>query len=503
MSVGDVEVTLVDGGSNILVPGETVQVVIGVASGGSAPLNTVVATQDPNTIQTNFGYGQLPEYAALCALGGGTVLCLQATLVTKGTAAGVVATPGNTSTSVVTTTLNGTTGAFDDYYVKVLVAGGGTIGTAGCQIQVSLDAGRNYGPTINLGTATTYAIPNTGITLNFGAGTLVAGDSYTFGTTGPATNTAGIQSALNALLASPYSIVGWSSMHILGNWTGAQAATIETYLDTFATPQNAVFTRAMLTARDASPNSKWGGSGETETAWLTAIENDYSALSAKRIDAAGGHYNIPSAYANPAAGAPAYRRPGQWAAAVRQVQIPPQRHSGRVRDGALANIVVDPTNDPKDGFIYHDDRLNPSLDGARFTSFCTRKKRPGWFVVNPNLMSPLGSDFSILPLGNVADVACDIVIEVGGDLVNEDTQLNTNGTIDEKEAQFIESQFNQALFDNMTAHSMISKATAVVNRTWDVQSNKSLPVTVRIFARGYIFNVPVTVGFGNAATAGG
>lgn len=497
--VGEVQITVIDNATNISVPLPNLQAVIGCASGGTAAVATVVATASAQTLQSNFGYGQLPEYAALAVLNGATVLALRASTVTTGTASGVWTPLTNTGTSALTVTLDGTTGAFDDYYVIAKVVTGGTRGTAGVQFQVSLDAGRNYGPVINLGIATSYVIPNTGVTLNFGAGTFVAGDLYEFSTTGPQTNTAGVQSCLNALLASAYALTGWGSMHILGSWNGAQATTIETYLDTFAT--NYVFTRAMVSNRDTSPASKWGGSAETESAWMTQVQNDTQALSAKRIDMAAGHYNTPSAYANAAAGAPAYRRPGQWSAAVRQTQIPPQRHQGRVRDGSLAQIVVNPSSDPSDGFVYHDERVNPGLDASRFTSFCTRKGRPGFFVVNPNLMSPLGSDFTLLPLGNVMDVACDIVHTKGLDFVNADIRLNANGTIYENEARYIESQIQSALIIAMLSQSMISGATVVVNRSTNVSALKQVNFDVTINARGYILKEVVTIGFNNPLTA--
>ena len=53
-----------------------------------------------------------------------------------------------------------TVGAFDDYFVVFKTIVGGTRGVAGVLFQVSLDAGRNFGPQIPLGTAVTYAIPN-------------------------------------------------------------------------------------------------------------------------------------------------------------------------------------------------------------------------------------------------------------------------------------------------------------------------------------------------------
>jgi hypothetical protein len=495
MPTGDVQITIQDSGAgSVVVPQSSVQVVIGCSSAGTA--NQVVATRSLATLQSQFGYGPLPEAAALAALAGGTVLAVKAATATAGTVSTVTTTGGGTSVVTVSGSPN------DDYQVQMSVLTGGTIGTSGITFKLSLDAGRNFGPVIALGTANSYAIPNTGLTLNFGAGTMLAGQYSRFSATAPTWNTAGIQAALNALQASPYAVSGWGSMHIVGVCSGANASTIDGYLSTLASGY--VFTRALVGARDAAMPTAWGGSGETESAWANALSSDYSATSAKRICASAGHYNMPSAYPNPAAGTPRYRRSLSWALAARQVRIPPQRHSGRVKDGPLSEIVVDPISDPTDGFIYHDERINPSLDAARFHTARTRVGlTQAFYSVNPNLMSPAGSDFSILPLGNVMDVACGIVHTVGQQQINSDVRLNANGTIFENDAIAIEVAILSALNAAMTSQGMISSATVSVDRTTNVQTTKAVAITVVIVSRGYILQENVSIGFSNPARAGG
>jgi len=502
MSSGDVFITIADNaGAQIQVPQSSVQVVIGVSSAGTT--NTVVATRSPATLQSTFGYGPLVEAASYACNAGGLVLAIRVPTVTLGTASTVTFT--GTGTSVITKTLDGTQGAFDTYYLKFKVIAGGTIGTAGITFQISLDAGRTYGPILSLGAANTYVIPNTGITLNFAAGTLVAGDTATIGTVEPKWNTSGIQAALNALNASQYAVTGWGSMHIVGTSSGSDASAIEGYLDTLATGY--VFTRAFLSARDASPPAAYGGTGETDSAWGTAIQTDYSSVNAKRLCVGAGYYNMASSYTNTAAGTPRYRRPIAWAAAARAVKVPPQRHIGRVKDGALSQIFVDAANDPLDGFVYHDERVNPGLDyitagtGGRFMSVRSRTGLPGIYVSNPVLMGSLPTQFTILPLGSVMDIACSIVHTVGQQDINSDVRCNPSGTIYETAAQQIESTLLEALNDQMTAPGMISSATVVVDRTNNVLTTSQVNVTVTITARGYIFSENVTIAFANSLAA--
>ena len=389
--------------------------------------------------------------------------------------------------------------------------------TSGITYKVSYDAGRNFGPTTALSTASSINLPELGITLmltHAGSGDkLYTGDVFIFSTVGmtaSASNASpnhGLAQCILAAAASVYSAQGWGSTHIIGELSEANAATL--VADTTGTVDTLpgtyyVFTRALLSARDVSPPAIWGGTGESETTWMTdgsvGVVNTFAALSAKRACVGAGHYNIQSSIAG-TAGAPAFRRPGMWAEAVRQLLIPPQRHSGRVKDGALGSIVQDPANDPLDGFVYHDERVNPGLDAARFCSFRTRKGRPGVFVANPNMMSPAGSYFTILPLGNVMDVACDIVHQVGESEINDDIRLNSNGTIVEKDARVLEGLFGQALKDQMLANSMISGYSVLVDRSKNVATTSEVDVAVTITARGYILSETITISYATASGA--
>lgn len=505
MTTGDVELTILDGGGGtVVVPSASVCVVIGTCSGGTAA--QVVPSRDPNTLKTAVGTGPAVEAASMIIGRGGTVLFMKAATITAG-AAGVV-TAFATGSSVVTVT-----GApYDSYFAKFLVVKGGTIGTTGITFRLSLNGGRNYGPEIALGTATSYAVTGTNMTLAFAAGTMVATESVTFATQEPLTSAASVQTCLVALEASPYAVTGWGAMLIVGGtlfgtaadgtfgWTGADASTIEGYLDTMVTTKT--FPRAILNARDNKiPSALWGGAGETDAVWSAAIALDYAAVSAKRICAVAGNYNMPGQYPIAAAGLPRYRRPGAWALAARQVAIQPQTHAGRVSDGAIATIVVDPTNDPNDGFNYHDELNAPALDVARFTSFRKRKGRPGFFVVNPNLMSPAGSVFTILPLGNVMDIGCTLLHQGMEANINADVRLNDNGTIDEIAAQGIETVMRGVLRDNMLAKSRISNFAFSIDRTNNVRTTSVVNFSATLFSRGYILEIDGTVGFGN--TTGG
>lgn len=397
-------------------------------------------------------------------------------------------------TSIVTIT-----GApYDAYLGKIVFTSGGTRGTAGIRFKLSLDAGRTYGPEIALGTASTYAITGTGITIAFGAGTILAGETVTFGCVEPLTSVASVQACLVALEASPYAVTGWGSMRIVGPRSGADAASIQGYLDTMVATKT--FPRAILELRDNALPSAYGGAGENDPTWTAALGLDVSALSAKRVCAVAGNYNMNSMFPIPAAGTPRMRRNLAYALACRQAAIKPQTHAGRVSDGSLAQIIVDPTNDPKDGFNYHDDyNAGFSLKTSRITGARKRKGKPGYFITDPLLMSPPGSVFTLLPLGNVMDIGCSLVYQTGDENINSDVQLNPNGTIDEKAAQAIEIVVRRVLKTQMFDKSMISGFSYTIDRTNNVQATSEVNFACTLFARGYILQLNGTIGYGQAA----
>jgi hypothetical protein len=490
MPTGEVQISIIDSGASVVVPQNKVQLVMGCCSSGTA--SQIIATTSPATLTQNLGYGPLVEAASLTCLAGGIVLAVKVPTVTAGTVSGVVQTYTSSTTTI---TVSGV--PYDDSYWVVKSVQTGVIGTYSAlanqvQIQISADAGRNFSATITLGTATAYAIPNTGLTLNFSnSSTFAAGDYVKFYSAAPVWNTAGVQAALQAYQQSQYAIAQVGSMHLVGPCGGATASTLETYMDTLATGY--LFGRLIVSARDAGAPTAYNGTGEAEQSWMSSISNDYASVSARRICANAAYWNMPTGIVNPVLGAPAYRRSLAWSLAARQVTIPPQRHAGRVRDGSLPQIAINASADPLDGFIYHDERINPGLDAARFCTSVTRIGKQGVFIKNPNLMSPSGSQFTLLPLGNVMDIACSIVHQGGEDYIDDDVRTNPNGTIYTNDAQAIQAQIGADLQVQMVGTGEIVAASVVVNPTWNVASTSIVQMTVNITAKSYVLEEDISI----------
>lgn len=106
---------------------------------------------------------------------------------------------GVTGTSAISVA-PGSAGVLEETEGKITVTKGGTIGTDQIAFELSLNGGRSNVP-VRLGTASSYTIPYVGAVVSFGAGTLVAGDVFTWVTTAPRWDSAGVTAARAALAA--------------------------------------------------------------------------------------------------------------------------------------------------------------------------------------------------------------------------------------------------------------------------------------------------------------
>ena len=79
-------------------------------------------------------------------------------------------------------------GAFD--IVAKVTAAATSLTALTAAVKFSLDGGRHYGAPVGIPSSGVYAIPNTGVTVTFGSGTFVVGDTFQVKTAPPAFSTA-------------------------------------------------------------------------------------------------------------------------------------------------------------------------------------------------------------------------------------------------------------------------------------------------------------------------
>lgn len=181
----------------------------------------------------------------------------------------------------------GASGPLEEVDATFEVTTGGTIGTNGIVGTLSMDGGRTE-KTIRLGEAASYVVPYLGITLNFGAGTLVAGDVFKFRTTAPMWDSTGLQDARTALagqqkLARSWLVIGDLPNSTFGGYVVTQVNAYETAHDRFVFARSGVKDRLPLpiaskdkVTMSGSPTltfAEVGATGDTVTrsagSWIT------------------------------------------------------------------------------------------------------------------------------------------------------------------------------------------------------------------------------------------
>lgn len=171
-------------------------------------------------------------------------------IITPG-AIGRVNTSGNTGSSAVSAVAGGS-GVLGEHSGSVKVLNGGTVGTDQIVLEVSADGGRST-RTVRLSTATSYTIPDIGVTLNFTVGTLNTGETVlTWFGSGPLSDATSRGTARQNLGAGTQAIR--SILYIGDVATGPEAQGILDDLNTYET-SNERFVYGRVSVKDRLPYS--------------------------------------------------------------------------------------------------------------------------------------------------------------------------------------------------------------------------------------------------------
>lgn len=467
--------------------------VVGTSSSGVA--NTPYVSPVPGNFVSNFGYGPGPQLAALVAnQSGNPVVFIKAATSTPGSNTAV--SHNGTGTSVMS--ISGT--ANDNYYLIVTPTVAGTIGTAannGPAFTVSVDGGNTIYATVTLGTASSYVISNTGLTLSFAAGTLVVGDTYTSVCTAPLWSTTTVTSAITSLIGQTGYTV--EDIYVTGPAAASDATSINSNVTSLF--NKSIYTNAVLETRDAT----WGGtSNENEAQWMQSIQTDYLNFAATngQVAVAAGYYPCVSPVDSTQ-----MRRPLSWFAAGRDADVAISVDLGRTADGPLQPMVVpsSPQYFPSqtlnpNPFILHNESQNAGLDGARFISAFTINGLQGFFIVNPNTMAQSGSDLNLLQLRHVLNEMTNICYQFFALELSSSVRVSsTTGYILPQDANSIEQRCNANINTRLVSTGDVSAASIAVTRNNNILSTHQLLVTGTIVPLAYLKAISITLQFNNPA----
>jgi hypothetical protein len=478
-----------------------VSVVVGACSTGSA--NTPVLTSSAATIAATFGFGPAVELASdICSIGQNVMLIRAA----QNAAGKVQAAPLHVGSGNGAIAISGTPN--DDYQFQVTVLTAGTIGAASTVVvALSLDAGRSTFQTVLMGSATTITPPggpssyNTGLTLTL-SGTFVAGDTYLWYCCAPQCGAANVASALATIVTNPTviqyvfvtdltggSTTAGTPIDNPGSGIGGTVAGLDANCTTLFGQKR--FIRLLAAGSDVFLG---GASTETELQWITRMTTDAAANSSLRVGVSAGHYNTISSVTQSQ-----IRRPLLWQAAKKLAGNAIQVDLGRVSDGSIPSLTLPSA---KDAYVYHDESVNPGLDGARYLTAWSIIGRPGLYIKNGNLMAPPGSDFHWIQIGAVVDAACVAWYNYAAPLQGSSVRVNPKtGFILEADARKIEIGGQAAESDAIITPGAVSSTTVTLSRTDNILSTSTINATIAIVPLGYVKAIVTTVQLVNPAIA--
>lgn len=445
---------------------------IAASRGGNLALNTPAMYTDWSTAHTDAGDGPLPELAAYQL----DVTGLPFILVRVQGSAGIYGAFAQTKqgTSVPS---SGATEPVDSFDVLVVYPVGGTIGADdGKTYRVSLTGDPNdLGPAIALGTANSLVIPSTGITVQLGAGTVVAGDQFEFTTTGPRVLQGDLAAALAALAASD---LPWEAVLIDGDANDTMIAAVDVFIRGL---------EAVGEYKVGALNTRYKNiaASESEQAYAASLAQLRAVSSSTRITLASDASDVISPIRNIF-----MRRPAQLGVTAREMSVDFAQMASVPGDGPLADVrITTPSGAPK----YHNEQKNPGLDDMGFSTLRTIPRRSGAYNTLTRLWSALGSDWVFWPHARVMNLAKSIAWDKLsaqtsiGVHVRPNPQTPTVKNITEADAQKIEGLV-QAQYDTDIVGKRASSASFALSRSDNLASNgpQTLTFTIQVGALRYV-----------------
>jgi hypothetical protein len=491
MALPGITNTILDGGLGVTEPASARPHVVGPCASG--PLNTPTLISNQTQLKSTFGtHGPLVDCVGyILDNAGGPVLATRtadsvaATYDGGTTDTAVASTGGGTDNEIVTTVA--TSEPKLDADVVVTITQGGA--RSSMKFTYSLDGGRSQ--SVETAGATTVALGDTGITLEFEAGAVnpyVAGATYAVEARAAMYNSADLVTAFDAIELSP---LKYDFLVFAGRAASATAAatlfsTIGTQLTAFR-GMDQYYRALMSCGEDSAANA------------LSA----FGALVHDRVARLHGTFNA----------APVFGVPGRAAPALPLHYFAAARAAGNVMSTDLAQTFGAESVGPIPGALaidHNEYTQNAGLDAAKIGTARTYANLEGFYLTNVWLASPTGSDFEYWQHGRMIDEACKIVSARHAELISSNVVVKADGTgaLTEFAAQAIEKKVQRSLdaaigsalrgigpttVDGSTGH--VSDQRYQVDRTANVLSTKTLQATVTLVPRGYLKNLTATLSY--------
>lgn len=131
-----------------------------------------------------------------------------------------------------------------------------------------------------------------------------------------------------------------------------------------------------------------------------------------------------------------------------------------------------------------------TLHDAGFLTFHKRAGVSGYFFGRDNMCST--DDFNILVHGRVIDKAQRIAAVSMTPYVEDNVRINSDGTINENDAKYLESVVKTAIQSKMSGQ--ISDVKVIIDTTQNIVESSTLAVQVSVLPLGYLTWITITLG---------
>jgi hypothetical protein len=474
MTLPRLTITQVDNALGATSPATRNLAIVACSESGTAA--TPKAYTRASMVLAAFGQGALTEGASRAINRHGlTVVCVKAAQAT----AGSIGTLAKTISGTCVPTAAGGAAPLDAYEVVITVVMGGTVGVTGMTWTYSLDGGRTTSAAQSQGTGTTLTVPNSGVSFTLGAGTLVAGDTWTCPTVAPAFDATTLGAALDALATTA---TPWDGVLVLGDLTGALSDTIDGKLASMAT---------------AGKYHWWCGgfrnatTGESDATYQAAFGTAFNAKSSIYGGVSANEHWFTSDVSGRV-----YKRQAIFSVAPFAQSQSEEIDPADIDLGALPGAQI---RDSDGNVLFHDEAVQPGLDDLRAITLRTWDTAAA-YVGNFRLLSPAGSDFQFLPHRRVMNIALNESRSFLIRRLSKPTRVNkTTGFILESDRQRIEDGLTIRLRSRLSGKGKASDAYCVVSGDDNLLSGDPLTVQVFVTSLAYPKTISVSVGFVNPA----
>jgi hypothetical protein len=474
-------ITVVDPGIPLAQVGPQIPLKTGCCNGGSAVVNTLYQINGIALVRSVLGYGPLAEDVALTLQKNGGPVNFVVHNVT-GTALSSHAMTQEVGSGQAPT-ISGT--PYDRYGLTIVVVVGGAVATA--TFKYSLDnwaetdsAAANVSPTwSNIHTtASTFVIPGTGLTINFGSGTYVAGDTFFLATVPGEVTTTDLGTVITLLEASPtLPISTWQICGTQVVYTTAATLAAAFQADLVALTNSYRFPRGLIDI----------GSGDTEA----NVYTEAASWTGSRVCPCYGYELVNSAL-------PFEGYTARKVSCVSSI--------GTAADGALISTDLSATAAvgarSEVLAIYYDGFQNQALDSVQISTMRTWTGMPGFYIAGAKLKCAFGSDFTDLQYGRVMDAACLTTYQAQFIYQSANFRATGTGTINPFDASNVEKnvqgQLNDVLIAPSNATGTPGHVSAVVydiDLANNIVSTQQLISTVDLEPLGYAKLISTTLQF--------